>query len=212
VSKLLKNSQQTHNVPTRYDPLCPQWQVTATCSPCCTLECLKACITTWRMVHPCGGSSNKFASHWGQGGTYPGGTLRIHWGFLSNLSTHYLGDTCWTLLKCTPHFDHNVTCDHMLVTFKMSPPKYPLGTFWMKTLGSFTILFAMCPPWARATHWGFFQKMPCNVITMYPATTLWALWGFVLKLNHIEVSLWLLWKEPPGDIVVTFQGTFWKKS
>jgi len=24
VSKLLKNSQQTHNVPARYDPLCPQ--------------------------------------------------------------------------------------------------------------------------------------------------------------------------------------------
>jgi len=33
--------------------------------------------------------------HWGQGGTYPGDTLRIHWGFLSNLSTHYPGDTCW---------------------------------------------------------------------------------------------------------------------
>ena len=24
MSKLLKNSQQTHNVPARYDPLCPQ--------------------------------------------------------------------------------------------------------------------------------------------------------------------------------------------
>jgi len=90
--------------------------------------------------------------HWGQGGTYPGGTLKIHWGFLGNLSTHYPGGTCWTLLKCTPHFDHNVTCDHMLVTFEMSPPKYPLGTFWMKTPGSFTILFAMCPPWVWTTH------------------------------------------------------------
>ena len=26
MSKLLKNSQQTYNVPARYDPLCPQWE------------------------------------------------------------------------------------------------------------------------------------------------------------------------------------------
>jgi len=69
----------------------------------------------------------------------------------------------------------------------------------------------MCPPWVWATHWGFFQKVFCNVTTMYPATTSWVLWGFVVKLNHIGVLLWLLWKEPPGDIVVIFQDTFWKK-
>jgi len=43
---------------------------------------------------------------------------------------------------------------------------------------------------------------------MYPATTQWILWEFVVKLNHIEVSLWLLWKEPTGDIVITLQDTF----
>jgi len=34
-------------------------------------------------------------THRGQGGTYPWDTLRLHWGFLSNSSTHYPGDTCW---------------------------------------------------------------------------------------------------------------------
>jgi len=33
VSKLLKNSQQTHNVPARYDPLCPQCLMTRTLEP-----------------------------------------------------------------------------------------------------------------------------------------------------------------------------------
>jgi len=33
VSKLLKNSQQTHNVPARYDPLCPQYQQIAESTP-----------------------------------------------------------------------------------------------------------------------------------------------------------------------------------
>jgi len=32
--------------------------------------------------------------HWGQGGTYPGDTLRIHCDFIINLSRHYPGDTC----------------------------------------------------------------------------------------------------------------------
>ena len=116
----------------------------------------------------------------------------LFWNVPPTLITMWPVITCWSLLKC--------------------PPKVPLGTFWMKTPGSFTIFFAMCPPWAWATHWGFFQNVSCNVTTMYPATTSWVLWEFVVKLNHIEVSLWLLWKEPPGDIVVTFQDTFWEKS
>ena len=61
--------------------------------------------------------------HWGQGGTYPGDTLRIHCDFIINSSRHYPGDTCWNLLQSTLHFDHNVSSDHMLVTFSMYPPK-----------------------------------------------------------------------------------------
>jgi len=61
--------------------------------------------------------------HWGQGGTYPGDTLRIHCDFIINVSRHYPGDKCWNLLQSILHFDHNVSSDHMLVTFSMYPSK-----------------------------------------------------------------------------------------
>ena len=61
--------------------------------------------------------------HWGQGGTYPGDTLRIHCDFIINSSRHYPGDTCWNLLQSILHFDHNVSSNHMLITFTMYPPK-----------------------------------------------------------------------------------------
>jgi len=91
------------------------------------------------------------------------------------------------------------------------PPKYPLGTFWMKTMGSFTILFAMCPPWVWATHWDFFQNVSWNVITMSP--------GGSFQSNHNETSMWFNFTTNPqrahevaaGYIVVTLQDTFWKK-
>jgi len=63
------------------------------------------------------------ASHWGQGGTYPGDMLRIHCDFIINSSRHYPGDTLWNLLQSILHFDHNVSSDHMLVTFSMYPSK-----------------------------------------------------------------------------------------
>jgi len=34
----------------------------------------------------------------------------------------------------------------------------------------------------------------------------------VVKLSHIESTLWLLWKESAGDILIVFLGIFWKKS
>jgi len=56
--------------------------------------------------------------------------------------------------------------------------------------------------------------------------TQWVLWEFVVKLNHIESLLGVLWKEPTGHIVCIFWvffertlnewlrhivGTFWSK-
>ena len=66
---------------------------------------------------------HQFTSHWGQGGTYPEDTLRIHCDFIINSSRHYPGDTCWNLLQSILHFDHNVSSNHMLITFTMYPPK-----------------------------------------------------------------------------------------
>ena len=42
--------------------------------------------------------------------------------------------------------------------------------------------------------------------------TQWVLWEFVVKLNHIESLLWVLWKEPTGHIVATLMGILWKNS
>ena len=42
--------------------------------------------------------------------------------------------------------------------------------------------------------------------------TQWVLWEFVIKLNHIESLLWVLWKEPTGYIVGIFLGILWKNS
>ena len=39
----------------------------------------------------------------------------------------------------------------------------------------------------------------------------WILWEFVVKLSHIMSTLWLLWKESAGDILITFLDMFWKK-
>ena len=33
----------------------------------------------------------------------------------------------------------------------------------------------------------------------------------MVKLNNIEITLWLLQKEPPGDIMDTLLDTLWKK-
>ena len=42
--------------------------------------------------------------------------------------------------------------------------------------------------------------------------TQWVLWEFVVKLNHIESLLWVLWKEPTGHIMGIFLGVLWKNS
>ena len=34
----------------------------------------------------------------------------------------------------------------------------------------------------------------------------------MVKLSHIENTLWLLWIESAGDILIVFLGIFWKKS
>ena len=82
----------------------------------------------------------------------------------------------------------------------------------MKTLGSFTILCAMHPPWVWATHWDFFQKVSSNVITMSPVGS--------FQSNHNKTSMWFNFTTNSQRthevvaryIVVTLEDTFWKKS
>ena len=42
--------------------------------------------------------------------------------------------------------------------------------------------------------------------------TWWVLWEFVVKLNHIESLLWVLWKELTGYIMGVFLSILWKSS
>jgi len=81
------------------------------------------------------------------------------------------------------HFDHNVSSNQILIKFKKKTAQKPVGSLWKKILVSFTILFTMYPPWIWATHWEFFHKIPCNVITMSPADS--------PQRNHKEITLWL---------------------
>ena len=53
------------------------------------------------------------------------------------------------------------------------------------------------------------QKCNQNVSNHIPQ---WVLWEFMVKLSHIENTLWLLWIESAGYILIAFLDIFWKKS
>ena len=110
------------------------------------------------------GSASK---HWGQRGSYLAGTLWVCWEFLSNLLILCPAGKLRVLSKLTHHFDLNVIGGYGEIKFKMSPSNHPADILWMNPPGFFTILIKMYPQCAWATHWGFFQRIPSYLITMY---------------------------------------------
>jgi len=94
-----------------------------------------------------------------------------------------LAPTCWAILQRKSHFNQNVPRGYIVITFEKKTAQKPVGSLWKKILVSFTILFTMYPAWIWATHWEFFHKISCNVITMSPAD--FSQW------NHNEITLWL---------------------
>ena len=98
-------------------------------------------------------------------------------------------------------------------SFKKYPPKYPVGTFWTKPLS----LFQKNPSnYSVGTFWtntsSSFKKYPSIWSKCTQPYTWQVLWEFVVKLDHIESLLWLLWKEPARYILIKLMGTFWKNS
>ena len=65
----------------------------------------------------------------GARGHLSGGDIGVTLRFFKQFIQHYPGDTWWKLLQCIPHFDHNVSSDHMLATFEMSPQSSHWGHF-----------------------------------------------------------------------------------
>ena len=123
---------------------------------------------------------------------------------------------------------------------------YPVITWWLhlkrkqhknqwvlceKTLVSFTILFTMYPLQIWATHWDFFHKILCNVITMSPEVSLqrnhtvaqfchklsknsqWVaqIWSGYIVNKIVKETRVLFHKEPSGFCAVFFSNviTIW---
>jgi len=91
-----------------------------------------------------------------------------------------------------------------------------MGTFWMNPLRSLVKCWRSVHKVPRGYFVKeppeFFHKIPSNLIKMCPVDTLRVLWGFVVKLSHIESLLWVLYKEPTGHIVIKSLGILWKNS
>ena len=222
MSKLLKNSQQTLNLPARYDPLCPQcdW-MECTCHLAPTVVTSgdipmaeevvmrvspqEVCESINQEVKVTSGSSEtsrellpSYAVS-GQCCTCTKGCISSSRPKLYQWSNYFLGQ----------HLGLQSTID--------------LCCNWLCVKRTGSISTGGKGALIQGGHWGYIEVFKQFIHTlsrgymvesfaMYPATTSWVLWGFMVKLNYIEVSLWLLWKEPPGDIVITLQDTFWKKS
>ena len=101
--------------------------------------------------------------HWGQGVNYPVGPWWVHSGFWNNSPNFYPVGKGWVFFKSTHQSTHWVT-------------------LWKNPVGSLRISYKKCPSCAWATHCGFFQKVPINLIKKYPLG--------LFQCNQRESSIW----------------------
>ena len=86
-------------------------------------------------------------------------------------------------------------------------------------------VFCEWTPWVLSQFWSkcaHYEPEPLIKSSFIKYLAIWSqctqpytqrvLWEFVVKLNHIESLLWVLWKEPTGYIVATLMGILCKNS
>ena len=116
-----------------------------------------------------------------------------------------------SLLWVLKQFTQSLPSRYVVSSFEKYPPKYPLGIFWTRPLSSFQKNPSNYP---ASTFWtnspSSFKKYPSIWSKCTQPYTWQVLCEFVVKLDHIESSLWVLWKEPARYILIKLMGTFWK--
>ena len=130
-------------------------------------------------------------------------------GARGHLPSGYIVSSLWVLKQLA----QSLPSKYVVSSFKKYPPKYPLGTFRTKALS----LFQKNPPnYPAGTFWtntqSSFKKYPSIWSKCTQPHTWQVLCEFVVKLDHIESSLWVLWKGPARYILIKLVGTFWKNS
>jgi len=93
----------------------------------------------------------------------------------------WLVGTLWSNSKWTHQITKQVFCEWTLWVLSQFWSKCPHNVSEPLIESSFKIYLAI---WSQCTQ----------------SYTQWVLWEFVVKLNHIESLLWVLWKEPTGHI------------
>ena len=130
-------------------------------------------------------------------------TIALTLGARGHLPSGYIVSSLWVLKQ----FAQSLPSRYVVSSFEKYPLKYPLCTFWMKPLSSFE---KNLPNYPVGTFWtnapSSFKKYPSIWSKCTQPYTWQVLWEFVVKLDHIESSLWVLWTEPARHILIKLMG------